>query len=151
AKFVVMNFVGGIRGGEFDGFIEGHIEIEKFGKDVAHIFHSSVHAADVKVGGDGIGMKALMNSGICLARVEAAAAMADVENNAALFRVEKIGTNFALRVEHGDEINVHVSGDVAGAKFLRDELFVRALGAEDAEVHHDRNLREIAGFEGTID
>ena len=91
-----------------------------------------------------------MDGGIGLAKIETAATVADVENNAALFCVEEIRADFTVGVEHRNVVNVHVRGAVARAKFLCDELFVGAFGAEDAEVHHDGNLRGNAGFESVI-
>ena len=89
-------------------------------------------------GGDGLG------------KDKAAAAVAYVENDATLFRFEKVRADFLVFVEHGDEIDVHVCGDVARAELFGDEIGVRTLGAKDAEVNHDGYVGEITRFKCAI-
>src|SRR5262249_22985429 len=85
-----------------------------------------------------------------LAEDETAAAVADIENNAALSCVEEVRADFAVCVEHRDVIDVHVRGNIARTKLLRDQLFIGALGSKDAEVHHYGDLCAGPGFESTI-
>ena len=79
----MVNLAGGRPGGTQDHFIDGHTHVQELRHYVEHVFHAGVHAADVEVGGDGIGTEALAYGGNRLAEEKAAAAVTDVEDDAA--------------------------------------------------------------------
>ena len=76
--------------------------------------------------------------------------MADVEDDAALLRLEQIGADFPARVEHRDRSQIGMRIDVARPEVLQYQIFKRPLRAEGAEVHHHRHLRQLARLDGPV-
>src|SRR5205085_8089263 len=100
-----------------DHVVELHAHGEEFIHDIEHVFHAGIHAADVEVGGNRIGKKALLHGGDGDAPGEAAAAVADVEDDAAFAarahpRIE-LSVLEQLMPQAGEAVRV----DVAGAQF----------------------------------
>ena len=69
-----MNLAGRVPGGTADDFIGRHAHREELIHDVQHVFHAGIHAADVEVGGYGVGDKAILDHGNGERELEAAAA-----------------------------------------------------------------------------
>ena len=73
--------------------------LSNFDIDVEDVLHAAVHAADVQVGADDIGIEALLGRGHGLAIEKAATAMPRVEDDAALARLQHEWTKPILRVD----------------------------------------------------
>ena len=69
---------------ERDHVVQRHPHGQELAHHVEHVLHARVHAADVQVGRDGVGEEALLDRRHRDAPGEAAAAVADVEDHAAL-------------------------------------------------------------------
>ena len=65
-------------------------------------------------------------------------------------RPAQIIEQLAVFVDIGHRPAKHVRADVAGAQVLRHQLPVRTLGQEPAEIDHDRNAGQLAGFNRAI-
>ena len=118
AELLVLNLPRRIPGGAPDHVVHGHAHGEEFIHDVEHVLHAGIHAADVQVRGDGIGEKALFERGHGDAPGETAAAMAHVEDDAALAPFDHSRIELAGFVEFMAQAGIAVRVDVAGAQFF---------------------------------
>jgi len=143
-----MNFVGGIDSGTLDEFAERHAHGGEFRKDI--VIAEDGEILDVKVGGNGIGQEALFDSRNSIAEPEAAGAMADVENNAALAGFEHDGIQLAVRENNGKLLREDVGVNVAGPGFFENEVGVGAIGT-GPKVVHDRAIGGCGTGNGAID
>ena len=91
AELFVLDLVGGMRGHLGDDLRNGLAEGEHLVGDVELVFHSSVHASDVQVGGDGVGDEAGLDERCGNRPLEGAAAVVEVEEDAALAADEHAG------------------------------------------------------------
>ena len=99
---------------------------------------------------DGVGRKALPDGRNHLAEFEGCAAMADIKQDAAFSRFEKIRQQTALLIEHRDWSIKGMRVDVAGAEFLQNQLLKRTLGTKFAEIDHHGNIGARAGFDAAF-
>ena len=72
-----------------DHVVERHAHRQELAHHVEHVLHAGVHAADVQVGRDRVGEEAILHRRHRDAPEEAAAAVADVEDHAALAALEQ--------------------------------------------------------------
>ena len=96
------------------------------------------------------GMKPCFTAGTAWRQRKLPPPWPDVEDDAALARLQQIGQQLALVVEHGHPAQVDVGIDVAGAQVLQHQILERPLGAEAAEIDHHRYVRDFARFHGAV-
>ena len=106
---------------------------------------------DVEVGRDRVGEEAGLDRRHRDAPDEAAAAVPDVEDHAALPALQQHRIQVPRPIELAPQARVHVGVDVARPQLLRDQLFDRPFGLVRPEVHHDGNAGDGAGFDGALD
>ena len=104
----------------------------------------------MQIGRDRVGYPPLPDGRHDLAKEKAPAAVAHVEDHAALASLEQIRQHILLRVQHGHPIQIHVCRNIAGAHFAQHQLLVRALRPEGAEVHHHRDIGQSSGLDSSI-
>src|SRR5262245_1714233 len=126
-----------------DQVVEWDLEIEQLGHDIGQVAHSAVHAAEVHVGGDGIGIELLFDSGYGHIPEEAAAAMANVEDDATFAGFNHDRTDPAVE-DLTPQTRETMCVDIAGAKFFEQEDFDVPFGRHAAEVDHNREAGERA-------
>ena len=152
AEFLALDLPRRIPGRARDDVVDRQPEGQKLAHHVQHVFHAGVHASRVQVGRDGIGKEAFLDGRHRNAPDEAAAAMPDVEDHAALAslvkrRVQAAGRGVELRPQSG----VHMRVDVAFSQLPRDRLGHGALGRCPAKIDHDRNLGDGARLDAPLD
>ena len=81
---------------------------------------------------------------------ETAAAVAHVEDDAALAPLDHSRIDFAGFVELVAQAGIAVRVDVAGAQLLGQQFGERALRTVGAEIHHHRNFGDGAGLHGVL-
>lgn len=96
SEFGVADLGGGIRGGFANDLIERNAERQDLVHHVGQVEHHSCGGADVEIGGDGVRKEAAFHHRLREREGEGAAAMADIEPDAAFARVEHIGRRFAI-------------------------------------------------------
>src|SRR5262245_24507105 len=99
---LAMNDAGRGPGGTKDNLFERHAHVQKLRHDIELVLHAGVNAAGVNVRGDRVGWESLPDSGNGLAEFEGSAAVAHVEEDAALSRFKEVRQQSALVVEHGN-------------------------------------------------
>src|SRR5207247_7043753 len=96
--------------------VDAQADVEQLGQGRGHVGARQHNAALVNVGGDGVGQKALLDGGNCIAKQEAARAMADVEQYAALARRKSVSGYLLVLVKQGIGASVEVRVYVARAQ-----------------------------------
>src|SRR5882724_3827886 len=119
-KILMLDFPRWIPRRAENNVLDRQSKVQEFRHDVQHVLHSRVHAANVQVCRNGIGQKTLVDGGHRLIENETATTMSHVENDAAFLGFKQIGQHFSACVEHVNEIEVHVGGDVARTKSRTD-------------------------------
>ncbi len=150
AQLGVADFCSWVGGGFADDLGQGNTEREDLVHDVGQVEHDAGGGADVEVGGDGVGPEAGFDHGLCEGEGEGAAAVADVELDAALAGVEHVRGGFAVGAEQRRGHAEDVGADVSGAEDGFDHVLV-GLVVEPAEVDHDRQVIAGAGLDGLLD
>src|SRR5712691_1126555 len=84
AQILVADLASRIPCGTKNHIVERHSHREEFVHHVEHVLHSGVHAADVEIGGNGIGQESLSHGGHGNPPGKAPSSMADVENHSTL-------------------------------------------------------------------
>ena len=128
--------------------LQRHPQREELAHDVEHVLHARVHAADVKVGRDGVGIEAFLEGLHGRAEHEAPGPVADVEDDALLLRREDGRVDLAVDELPTPPAGVGMREDVARtedpAEQLRDGAHPRT-----AEVHHHRDAGDRACLDRT--
>lgn len=148
AEFGAMNFTSRIHGGALDEFVERHTHGTEFREDVVVAEDGVV--STVQVGGNGVWQETLLDRGNSVTEPEAACAVADIKDDAALASFEKDGIEFAIGKNDGELLSEDVGVNVAGAGFFQDEIGVGAIGA-GPEIEHDGTMGGVAASNGVID
>src|SRR5450432_1188058 len=71
--------------------------------------------------------------------------MPNVENNAAFPRLEQVGLNLAMSIQHRHGVQVGMGINIAGTQLLEDQILKRPLGSKSSKIDHDRNSRQSPG------
>ena len=148
----MLDFVGRVRGHLSNDLLQRKPDGHHFAGDVQFVLCGAVHAADVEVGGYGIGNKSRLHHGNGQRPFEAASAGAGIEVDAALAAFDEGFTGAeGGRILLVTEAGVHVSIDVAGAQLYRQQIVKWASRAIGTEVDHDGNVCFGAGDDGLLD
>ena len=137
-----------------DDVLQRHAEVHDLRHHVEDVLHAGVLAAGVQVGADDVREEALLGGRHRLPPQEAAAAVADVEEHAALAGGDDVGLDLALLVDDRiapAHVAVHVRQDVARPQVLVEEIVERQRREVAAEVDHHRHLGVGAGLDRAID
>ena len=143
--------LGGVGG---DHVLQRHAEVHDLGHHVEDVLHAGVLAAGVQVGADDVGEEALLGGRHGLPPQEAAAAVADVEDHAALAGRDDVRLDLPLLVDDRiapAHVTVHVREDVTRPQVLVEEVVERQRREVAAEVDHHRHLGLRAGLDGAVD
>ena len=119
---------GGVHCRALDDLVHAQADVEQLRHGRGHVGAGQHDAALVNVGGDGVGQKALLNGGDRIAKEEAARAMADVEQYAALARRQSVGGDLLVLVEQGVGAAVEVRVNVAGAQVFQEQVGIGRCG-----------------------
>src|SRR5262249_44091833 len=122
-----------------DHVFQGQAQGQELAHDVEHVEHACVHAVGVQVGGDGVGDKAFLDDGDGDAPGETAAAVADVEEDAAAAADGQARIGPARRSQLVAPAGIDVGVDVAGAQPGGQQLFEPPLRKVAAEIDHHRD------------
>src|SRR5256886_14996068 len=134
------------RGGHGDDLLEREPQVEELAHHPGQVRYPGGVAADrVDVAADRVGRETLRDRGFRHGVVEAAAAVADVDQDAALLRGERRGEDLA--VAHGvvAGARVGVGEDVAGTKQIQQR---RELARRVADVTHDARAAHAGALAG---
>src|SRR5690606_17634981 len=91
AQVRALDDVGRIPGGEPDHLVNAHPQRQELAHHVEHVLHGVHHAAEVQVRGDAVRLDAGLHQGNRDVPHEAAVAVAHVEDDAALARLDEAG------------------------------------------------------------
>ncbi len=105
----------------------------------------------MEVGRDRVGQKPFLDGGHGDTPQKTAAAVADVEDHAALAAFEERRIDVTGRILLATQARVDVRVDVAWTELLRDQLAQGPFGLARSEVHHDRQVRQRARLDGALD
>ena len=134
----MSDLVGGVDGREFDHIVKRDTHRQHFAHGRLHIGHHTVHAVAVQIGADRVGQKALLDGAGAVAKPEAARAVAQIKDDTPLARLEHVGVDVAIRIQHRDVGGVDMGMDVARSRLLQDEFFITAFRWARMEVVHHR-------------
>src|SRR4051812_20428997 len=131
-----------MRGHLGDYFLDGEADRHHFAGDVQFVLGGTVHAADVKIGGEGVRNKAILDHRNGERKLEAATTSAGVEEDAALTAIDE---SFAWahrgRILFVAQTGVHVGVDVSWPQLLIEQVIERtSVGVVFTKVDHDGDV-----------